>query len=178
MHCKEFERNPELIQEFVNLCSSSFTFVHSWDDDRIHTGTMRLYSKKVPAREAARQFVDRVTRQVPANERMMKISEDVQKSRYSHQNWREADRSTSDSLEQQVKEPKQLLFFRGAIYEITFNLQGQFSNTQLVLLYDLPDQDSLDHWRNIKVLKFPVETLVRYVRNILQRTMPISSDRF
>ena len=155
MHYKEFETNPRLVDEFVQLCSESFTFVDSWDDDEIHTGTMRLYSKRVPARDAARQFVDRVTRQVPPNERLMKLSEDLQKNRYSHQEWREADRSTSDSLEQYVKEPRELLFFRGAVYQITFNVEGQFSNTQLVMLFDLPTEENLNNWQNIKVLKFP-----------------------
>ena len=146
MHYREFERNPHLIDEFVQLCSDSFTFVDSWDDDIMHTGTMRLYSKNVPAQNVARQFVDRVRQQVPPNERLMKVSEDVQKSRYSHQDWRDAERSTSDSLEQKVKEPKELLFFHGAIYQITFNVQGQFSNTQLVMLYDLPSEETLNNW--------------------------------
>ena len=50
---KHFEEEPELINEFTNLCSVHFTFVDSWNDEKILPSTMRLYSKKVPAKDAA-----------------------------------------------------------------------------------------------------------------------------
>ena len=96
----------------MSLCSNNFTFVDSWDDDAISPSTMRLYSKKVPAREASRQFVARVRRQVDDSVRIEKVAEDVEKSRYSHQDWRIASESTSTQLEQMVREPKTLLFLK------------------------------------------------------------------
>ena len=132
--------NPELIDEFIQLCSENLTFVSNWDDDAISTSTMRLYSKKVPAKEAARQFVDRVRRQVPESDRREREAEDVEKNRYSHQDWSRASEMTSSKLEQKLKEPRKLLLFRGAIYDITFNKDGEFSQSQLALLYDLPSE--------------------------------------
>ena len=151
-----FETEPELIDEFVLLCSNSFTFVESWDNDAILPSTMRLYSKKVPAREASRQFVARVRRQVDDSVRIEKVAEDVEKSRYSHQDWRIASESTSSQLEQMVREPKTLLFFKGAIFDITFNVEGQFSNTQIAILFDLPTEEELSNWRKVKLLKTPL----------------------
>ena len=119
---------------------------------------MRLYSKKVPAREASKQFVDRVRRQVSDDQRLERKSEDIEKSRHSHQDWKQASDSTSLQLEQRLKEPNNLLFFRGAIYEMTFNEEGNFSNTQLVILFDLPSREDLESWRKIKVLKAPIGT--------------------
>ena len=87
---------------------------------------------------------------------MAKQSEDVQKSRYSHQDWRIASETVSSQLEQKLKEPHDLLFFKGAIYEITFNSDGKFSNIQLAILYDLPSADDLSNWRPINVLKCPI----------------------
>ena len=56
----------------------------------------------------------------------------------------------------EIKRTKKAYFFKGAIYEITFNEEGKFSNTQTALLFDLPSQDDLDNWRKIKVLKAPL----------------------
>ena len=54
-------------------------------------------------------------------------------------------------LDQKVKEPYLLLFFKGAIYEATFNTEGQFSNTQLVMLFELPRLDDIEQWKKIKI---------------------------
>eukprot|EP00957_Ditylum_brightwellii_P174849 13312883-Ditylum_brightwellii.AAC.1 len=64
-----FEEEPTLIDEFIRLCSEHFTFVDSWDDAQILPSTMHLYSKKVPPKDAAQQFVYRVRRAVPEAER-------------------------------------------------------------------------------------------------------------
>ena len=147
---------PDLIDEFVGLCSEYLTFVNNWDDNKITPSTMRLYSKKVPAKDASRQFIARVRRQVSDNDRIEKNAEDIEKNRFSHQEWNTASTNTSTKLEQKVKEPKTLLFFKGAIFECTFNKEGRFSNTQKALLYDLPSQATLDNWHPIKVLLPPI----------------------
>ena len=156
MNYREFERNPELVNEFVTLCSNNLTFVDTWEDPRILPSTMRLYSKKIPAREASRQFVASVRRSVNNNEYIEQKAEDIEKSMYSHQDWTTASETTSTLLEQKVKEPKTILFFRGAIFEMTFNKEGHFSNTQTAILYDLPNREDLSNWKKIKVLKTPV----------------------
>eukprot|EP00957_Ditylum_brightwellii_P071863 5462026-Ditylum_brightwellii.AAC.1 len=117
---------------------------------------MRLYSKKVPAKDAARQFIQRVRRAVPEAERVTKQAEDVQKSRYLHQDWRTASEAMLTQIEQKLKVPHNLLFFKGAIYEIIFNSDRKFSNRQLAVLYDLPSIDDISSWRPINVLKFPI----------------------
>eukprot|EP00957_Ditylum_brightwellii_P081905 6229626-Ditylum_brightwellii.AAC.1 len=61
---------------------------------------MCLYSKKVPAKDTACQFVERVMRVIPEAQRVTKGSEDVEKSRCSHQDWRAASELTSSQLEQ------------------------------------------------------------------------------
>ena len=148
--------DPQLVDEFLQLCSDNLTFVTNWDDDAIPTSTMRLYSKKVPAKEAARQFVDRVKRQVQESDRREREAEDVEKSRYSHQDWSRASEITSSKLEQRLKEPRKLLLFRGAVYDITFNKDGEFSQSQLAILFDLPSEEDLENWRKIKILVAPL----------------------
>ena len=158
MNYRCFDDNPGLAEEFEDLCSRTFTFVTDWNDARINTSTMRLYSKRVPAREASNQYMERVIRQLHPTNVFEKVAEDVQKSRYSHQDWNAATEVTKSKLDQKLREPRRLLFFRGAIYEVTYNVEGQFSNTQLVLLYDMPSQDDIQSWSKIKLLKCPLGT--------------------
>ena len=54
-----------------------------------------------------------------------------------------------------MKEPQQIIFFQGEYFEITFNQEGKFSNTQLALLYNLPTRSNIQNWQKIKVLKAP-----------------------
>ena len=49
---------------------------------------MCLYSKKIPAKDTAWQFVERVKRDIPETQRITKRSKDVEKSKFSHQDWR------------------------------------------------------------------------------------------
>ena len=56
--------------------------------------------------------MEKVKRIIPEAQRITKRFEDVQKSRFSHQDWRVASEPTSTHLEQQLKEPQHLLFFQ------------------------------------------------------------------
>ena len=82
-------------------------------------------------------------------------AKDIEKSRYSHSKWKEASEQITNKLEQKLKEPTQLLFFRGAIYEFTYNKEGKFSQSDTALLYDLPTQEDLNDWKKIPVLLSP-----------------------
>ena len=147
-HYKILEEKPELVDEFISLCANNLTFVDSWNDHRIPPSTMRLYSKKVPAKEAAKQFSDRVRRHYSSRNLRERLCDDVEKSKYSQQEWYTASESTSNILDQRLKEPRSLLFFKGAIYTCTFNeTNGNFSQAQMALLYDIPDQSTIDNWQ-------------------------------
>ena len=54
-----------------------------------------------------------------------------------------------------MKEPSTLLFFKGAIYEFTHNKEGAYSQGQMALLYDLPNEEIIDRNQNVKVLAAP-----------------------
>lgn len=55
----KFEEEPDLIDEFVRLLlvSENFTFIDNWNDEQITPSTYRLYGRRIPAKEAARQFI-------------------------------------------------------------------------------------------------------------------------
>merc|ERR1711884_813012 len=74
LHHRKLVGEPDLIEKFITLCSECLTFVDSWSDPNITPSTMRLYSKKVPAREAVKQYADRVKNQINKSPlRMTKI---------------------------------------------------------------------------------------------------------
>ena len=74
----KFEEEPDLIDEFVRLVSENFTFVDNWNDEQITPSTYRLYGRRVPAKEAARQFIERVRRSFEPNQLLReKKAEDV-----------------------------------------------------------------------------------------------------
>ena len=69
---QRFQDTPELIEEFVTLCSKYFTFIDNWDDNKITPSTMSLYSKKIPVRIVVVIYITRVKHQVSENDRIEK----------------------------------------------------------------------------------------------------------
>ena len=55
-----------------------------------------------------------------------------------------------------MREPRKTIFFRDAIFEITFDKEGKFSNSQEALIFHLPLQEYILGWRKIKILKAPI----------------------
>ena len=80
LHHRKLAEEPELIEEFISLCSQCLTFVESWSDPKITPSTMRLYSKKVPTREAAKHYADRVKKQINRRNLCERQSLDLEKS--------------------------------------------------------------------------------------------------
>ena len=147
--------NPNLIEEFISLCSESLTFVKDWSDKKITPSTMRLYSKKIPTREATKDFADRVKKQIDRKKMCERMSVDLEKSINSQHDWINASDGTINEINQKVKEPRSLLFFKGAIYSCTYNKPGVFSQAQMALMYNVPSQKDVDNWRPIKLLLAP-----------------------
>jgi predicted GIY-YIG superfamily endonuclease len=61
-------------------------------------------------------------------------------------------------LNRLVREPAVLAFFQFAVYEFTFNREKEFSQTQLAILCDVPDQQTVEEYRPIPVLCAPPGT--------------------
>lgn len=90
--------------------------------------TIRSHNKKVPLRETAKQFADRVARHYHPDEICKRISEDVEKSRFSQHDWRLACNQSVAQLDHKSKEPR--LLFCGAIYlRKCNNSEGKFSQS-------------------------------------------------
>ena len=53
-HHKKMIEIQELVEKFVNLYSNHLTFIDNWNNDRIHPSMMRPFSKRVFAKDAAK----------------------------------------------------------------------------------------------------------------------------
>ena len=146
---------PTIVDEFVTKVSESFTFVSSWSSPLIEADTFRLYGKRVPAREAIINFVQRIQNTFSPSDVRQSKAVDLVKSRHSVGEWIHASQAQTQEIDHQSKEPHVLLFFRGAKFEFTYNCEGQFSQSKFGLLYDLPQQQDLDRWKPLKVLAAP-----------------------
>ena len=100
-------------------------------------------------------LINRVRRQINHDQIRERICEDVERNRYSHAEWQRASASIRDDLTKKKKEPEKLLFFRGAVFECTYNEPRKFNQSQLALLHKLPDTEDLDNFRKIEVLIAP-----------------------
>ena len=58
-------------------------------------------------------------------------------------------------MEQKCKESSQILFSIGAIFECTFNAEGEHSQSQRSILFDLTNQANFNELKKIKVLLAP-----------------------
>ena len=79
----------------------------------------------------------------------------MQMIRCGHGEWYNATEDTTKKLNNKVKEPQLLLFFKGAIYEFTHNKDNSYSQGQMALLFELPSQIALNNGQAIKVLAAP-----------------------
>ena len=83
------------------------------------------------------------------------MSEDTETPQLSHQEWQHASETTKLSLDHKCKEPRNLLFFIGAVYRFTYNNDGNFTQSQLGLLLDLPSRSDIDNFRKISIMVAP-----------------------
>ena len=61
----------------------------------------------------------------------------------------------SNALDYKLKEPISLLFFKGAVYQFTYNEKKKFTQSQLGLIVDFPSQNDLDYCKAISILVAP-----------------------
>ena len=98
---------------------------------------MCLYSLKNPAVEASRQFVSRVETQIQPQNQRERLSEDIEKSRFSHQSWTQVSLTTKTQLERYLKEPERLFFSKALYMRSHLIKKNKFSHSQLSLLYNI-----------------------------------------
>ena len=132
------------------------TFVDDWNDPKITPSTYRVYGKKFPARQASEKYISEVSMQLDDSELQESISVDTQSRQQSHLAvWEDANEMVSNTLDQRCREPRKLLFFIGAVFQFTYNDDGNFSQSQLGLLLELPSQIDIKNFQMIRMMVAP-----------------------
>ena len=144
---------PAIREEFIQLLIETCTFVTSTTDPNIPHSILFVFGKNAPIRRQERELLDRVT--VDQNlVCRLSVAKDEERT-IDGQAYVPASSVTSKDLDRRVKEPRQLLLFQGGRYQITCNSQGKYSNSQLAILFDLPNQDDVDKKLPIMLLVAP-----------------------
>ena len=155
MHYSKYIEKPELLDELRLLLKEVPTYVTNWSSPEISSDTYRLYGRRTPANEATQNLINAIRSNISSENLREKQASDKQRLRLSLSDWGPASEETSKKLNKKVKEPSTLLFFKGAIYEFTHNLDEKYSQGQMALLFDLPNQEQINQNRKINVLAAP-----------------------
>ena len=127
MHYSKYIEKPELLDELRLLLKEVPTYVTNWSSPEISSDTYRLYGRRTPANEASQNLINAIRSNIPAENLREKHASDKQRLRLSLSDWGPASEETSKKLNKKVKEPSTLLFFKGALYEFSHNLDGKYS---------------------------------------------------
>jgi len=129
------ELTEDIHREFVQLITGSCTFVADWDDPRLRPHMLRMFATHNARREAEARLMAAVRRRYGTQ--LVEITSTDREASVEG-NWVEASSATSSVLTKLVKEPRELYFYPGAIYEITYNRPGHHAQSQLAVLAEVP----------------------------------------
>ena len=113
---------------------------------------MRAFSRIRPAQDALRDYRQSIVNQLTNDQTQFFISKsrDMQRTRGTNAEYIEASLQSIKFLDKELKEPSELVFFVGGIYECTINdHNGQYCQSQLAFMLELPTQDIVDSFDSI-----------------------------
>ena len=155
MSSSVLKSNSALVKRFKELVGDCCTFVSSWQSPLIKPEVHRIYGKKKPAKQASREYVNNVKANLKKEQYVESVSVDVELTYNSHEEWQSASNSTSDFLDNKIKQPRKLLFFKGALFMLTYNEDQKFSQSQIGLITHVPRQEDIDRFKKIPILVAP-----------------------
>ena len=152
--------NTAIELEFKRLMKENITFVGDWTDDLIDSSVQRMYSKCKPAQEASNEYVDACRKQFMRDgiNFVVANSEDCHVNSASRADpVRTNNRQLINKLNTKLREPPRLIFFCGALFEVTVNVKGErgYSQSQLLIMLDVPSQIIVESWGPITLLAAP-----------------------
>lgn len=160
--------NPVLLQssealknEFFNL-AEKLTYVSDWNDPRIGPNMMRAFARIIPAQEALDEARNSLRRQLESEsvDFCTSSSNDTHRIRSSNAEFTPASEDSIKSLNKAMKEPSEIIFFAGGVYECTVNdtQNRKYSQSQLAFMRELPSQETIDHFNAIPLWIAPPGT--------------------
>ena len=150
-------QDPDLEREFKSLVADNMTFARDWNDAAITPDVQRMYARRMPAYEAASEFVASCERMFQNNGTVHTVSKavDLQQTADTRAKYVPAYLSfITAALNHGLKEPENLLFWHGAQFEATLNGDG-FNQSQILIMLDVPTQEVISMKAPIHLLAAP-----------------------
>ena len=153
------------LQKFAKLIAKYCTFVESWDNPIITDEVLRVLPKKDQVMDATLHFLEQKEKCIAGKggKYYKCMAADTMLAMESHGDWIKANKNISKMLDHDSKEPAVLHFFEGAVYEFTCNVPGRFMTTQIGVILDMPDEDTIKKFGDIKIWVAPAGTKVATV---------------
>jgi predicted GIY-YIG superfamily endonuclease len=130
------EYTPEVLNEFRLLIANTCTFVSSWDSPVIGKSTVRVFGRHEAVRLAEKEMISSIKNSDVTV--VQSEARDEEMSVTAHSNWITATESTRRRLDRKCKEARILTFYPSAVYEMTENCPGKFSQSQVAVLGSMP----------------------------------------
>lgn len=134
-------------------------FVNSMNDPRLGLNVQRMYGNRKSATAQADDYVlTSLTHLRKQNITFTVCSaEDYQKTAYSRTDLQlTQSEDIKLTLDRKVREPRRLIFFKGATFEATVNGNG-FSQSQILLMLEVPTREAIENNWDITLFAAPSE---------------------
>ena len=159
LNCDDESRDSKL-ERLRYLVSENCKFVESWDDPVITDEVLRVFPRKEQTATAIQGFLRhrRQLAQEDGSAYHQICATDSMIGLESHADWKPASSSIVSLLNRDCREQQQLDFYKGAIYQFTYNCPGRFKSTQLCVLLTVPPIETLQAYKDIEVWAAPPGT--------------------
>ena len=108
----ELRNEVDLKEDFFELAGSIFIFVSNWDNNQIQPNMARVFSRKMPAKDATAKYVESLSSRFSVDRTpfITRPSVNVQRAVNSRSEYSPATANTIKSLNVTLKEPENLVF--------------------------------------------------------------------
>jgi len=154
MNPTELRQSDEHHDRFFELADRIFLCVGSFSDPRISPSMAHMYSRKKMVRNALAMFTDALINKLRHEETppLIRTSIDSQVRANTRSEYTAASETSVNALNRELKEPQRLVFYEWGMYEITTNERtGNYQQSNLALMVDMPDAQTLENFGQISL---------------------------
>ena len=157
----QLRESSELRARFFEL-GSIFTFVDSMDAPEVTPSMTQMYARKSFVKSATAMYTASLISKLNDNgtEHYIRRSVDNQVRSHTRAEYQEASESAVKSLNNALREPAMLVFYRLGLYEITTNdtTNDRYNQSNIAILFDMPSSTALNSFASIALLVAPSGT--------------------
>jgi len=113
-----------------------------------------MFWKKTAIRQEGIRFMNEI--EASGRRILYRQADDFELSTLSQSHWQPATPSVVNAITKAVREPKVLPFYEMAVYEMTYNKPGHFTHSQIAVLAEMPTNEMIQSFQDIKVMLAPV----------------------